>query len=323
MTKTRDDPDWEQVFRSHRWFTRGWTLQELLAPGSVEFYNTNGVLLGDKRSLETIVHETTGIALLALQGRAMADFDSEERFKWAETRQTKKAEDWAYCLIGIFNVSMPLIYGEGKELAVTRLKREIALATMQPYDLAAKKKTAWIVPFERNRSFTGRESEILDLRKMLFASKDYTSRVAITGLGGVGKTQIVLELLYRTREELSRCSIIWISATSKESLEQGYMNAARKLGIPGCEEKDVDIRALMRDYLSDKAAGQWLLIFDNADDLSMWTEVTPSQTDRLLHTLPRSGQGSIIFTTRDRKAAVSFARKNVVHLSSMDEKQSL
>ncbi len=119
----------ESAFRTSRWFTRGWTLQELLAPASVEFFTTDGQRLGDKRSLEQHIHEITGIAVPALRGSALAQFDIEERFKWAEDyRQTTHEEDWAYCLPGIFGIFMPLIYGEGKGHAVRRLKKEIAEA---------------------------------------------------------------------------------------------------------------------------------------------------------------------------------------------------
>jgi len=118
---------WEPAFRASKWFTRGWTLQELLAPASVEFFTEEGRRLGDKRSLERQIHEITRIAVPALRGSAaLPEFDVEERFKWAETRQTTREEDWAYCLLGIFGVFMPLLYGEGKANAVRRLEREIA-----------------------------------------------------------------------------------------------------------------------------------------------------------------------------------------------------
>ena len=119
---------WESAFRASKWFTRGWTLQELLAPASVEFFTAEGQRLGDKRSLEQQIHEITGITILALRGNALAQFDVEERFRWAETRQTTHEEDWAYCLLGIFGIFMPLIYGEGKAHAVRRLKKEVAEA---------------------------------------------------------------------------------------------------------------------------------------------------------------------------------------------------
>lgn len=119
---------WESAFRSSGWFTRGWTLQELLAPSSVEFFTMEGRRLGDKRSLEQQIHAITEIAVPALRGKALAQFDVDERFRWAETRQTTQEEDWAYCLLGIFGIFMPLIYGEGKAHAIRRLKREIAEA---------------------------------------------------------------------------------------------------------------------------------------------------------------------------------------------------
>jgi hypothetical protein len=116
---------WESAFRASRWFTRGWTLQELLAPASVEFFTREGRRLGDKRSLEQQIHEITGIAIPALRGTPLSQFEVDERLKWAETRQTTRAEDWAYCLLGIFGVFMPLIYGEGRENAIRRLRKEI------------------------------------------------------------------------------------------------------------------------------------------------------------------------------------------------------
>jgi hypothetical protein len=117
---------WESAFRASRWFTRGWTLQELLAPKSVHFFAQDGTLLGDKASLQQQIHEITGVALPALRGDSLALFEIEERFKWAESRQTTREEDWAYSLLGIFDVFISPIYGEGKENAVRRLKKEIS-----------------------------------------------------------------------------------------------------------------------------------------------------------------------------------------------------
>ncbi|KAF1940387.1 HET domain-containing protein, partial [Clathrospora elynae] len=76
-----------------RWFTRGWTLQELIAPASVEFFSKEGDLLGDKRSLMQTLHEITGIAMQALEGSPMTFFTVEERMSWAQKRNTKREED--------------------------------------------------------------------------------------------------------------------------------------------------------------------------------------------------------------------------------------
>lgn len=116
---------WEQAFRQSRWFTRGWTLQELLAPASVEFFSVEGKPLGNKKSLEQQLHNITGIPVQALRGRALSNFTVEDRMSWAEKRETKRKEDKAYSLLGIFGIYMLPIYGEGEENALRRLRNKI------------------------------------------------------------------------------------------------------------------------------------------------------------------------------------------------------
>jgi hypothetical protein len=118
-------PHWENAFRASRWFLRGWTLQELLAPALVQFFARDGTLLGDRTSLLSQIHEITGVAAAALRGEPLTTFDVGERFNWAENRQTTRAEDWAYSLLGIFGVFIPPIYGEGRVNAARRLRKEI------------------------------------------------------------------------------------------------------------------------------------------------------------------------------------------------------
>jgi hypothetical protein len=116
---------WEPAFRASKWFTRGWTLQELLDPESVEFFSREGTRLGDKGSLEQQVHDITGVAIPALRGTPLSAFSVEERMSWAKSRQTRREEDKAYSLFGIFGVYIPLIYGEGVN-AFHRLQKEIS-----------------------------------------------------------------------------------------------------------------------------------------------------------------------------------------------------
>jgi hypothetical protein len=119
------EPPWELAFRNSRWFTRGWTLQELLAPGSVEFFSREGDLLGNKTSLEQQIHTITNIPVEALRGNRLFDLPVSERLAWMERRETTREEDMAYALLGLFGVQMPLIYGEGRERALKRLMNEI------------------------------------------------------------------------------------------------------------------------------------------------------------------------------------------------------
>jgi hypothetical protein len=116
---------WKKALRSSRWFTRGWTLQELIAPKLVDFFSSEGERLGSKSSLESEIHEITGIAKNALRGDALSSFSITERRSWAKHRHTTIEEDEVYCLLGIFDVSMALIYGESKGQASRRLEEEI------------------------------------------------------------------------------------------------------------------------------------------------------------------------------------------------------
>jgi hypothetical protein len=125
-----DDISQDDLFQS-RWFNRGWTLQELLAPRCVEFFTRDGVRLGDKSSLELEIHEKTGIPIAALQGRPLAEFTVTERMAWAEHRDTTLEEDRVYCLLGIFDAYMPVIYGEGYNNARRRLEREMAVSSCE------------------------------------------------------------------------------------------------------------------------------------------------------------------------------------------------
>jgi len=115
----------ESAFRNSEWFTRGWTLQELLAPRSVEFFSRNREPLGDKRILGSQIQEVTGIPISALEGAPLSQFSVEERLSWAEKRETTRPEDKAYSLLGIFDIHLLPMYGEGKEHAFRRLKEEI------------------------------------------------------------------------------------------------------------------------------------------------------------------------------------------------------
>jgi hypothetical protein len=115
-----------------RWFTRGWTLQELLAPKDVTFYNQEWIELGTKLEHAEWISEITGIDETALLGPTdindqdigLGSFCAAKRMSWASHRETTRAEDMAYCLLGIFDVHMPLLYGEGDQ-AFLRLQKEI------------------------------------------------------------------------------------------------------------------------------------------------------------------------------------------------------
>jgi hypothetical protein len=116
---------WEAAFRRSRWFTRGWTLQEIIAPATVEFFSCERKRLGDKIQLEQQIYDITGIAIEVLRGQPLSEVGVDERMAWVAKRETTIEEDKAYCLLGIFGIFMSLIYGEGHGHASIRLREEI------------------------------------------------------------------------------------------------------------------------------------------------------------------------------------------------------
>jgi hypothetical protein len=113
------------LFRKSRWFTRGWTLQELLAPANLIFYSKTWTEIGTKNALAILISEITGIDSLCLhQQKRIERYSVAQRMSWAANRSTTREEDMAYCLLGLFNINMPLLYGEGKR-AFRRLQEEI------------------------------------------------------------------------------------------------------------------------------------------------------------------------------------------------------
>ncbi len=115
----------DSSFRKTRWYTRGWTLQELIAPVHVTFVSSRWSSLGTKSSLSYLIQEITGVDedILA-HVRPLGSVSVARRMSWAACRSTTKEEDVAYCLMGIFGLHIPIIYGEGKG-AFIRLQEEI------------------------------------------------------------------------------------------------------------------------------------------------------------------------------------------------------
>jgi hypothetical protein len=111
-------------FRKSRWFTRGWTLQELIAPLTVIFLNGEWRAIGTKSTLQELISEITRIPGGFLLGDDLGHASVAQRMSWASKRETTRVEDRAYCLMGLFGIYMPMLYGEG-ERAFIRLQEEI------------------------------------------------------------------------------------------------------------------------------------------------------------------------------------------------------
>jgi hypothetical protein len=155
------------LVKNCRWFTRGWTLQELLAPRDMVFFGPKWTTIGRKTELTGVLEEITGIPCAVLTGdKRLNEVSVADRMNWAARRQTTREEDIAYCLMGVFDVNMPMMYGEGRK-AFLRLQEEILKQTQDDSLFAwrASEQSASEAPY-----------------RGLFASspKEFASEVSIT-----------------------------------------------------------------------------------------------------------------------------------------------
>lgn len=159
------------------------------------------------------------------------------------------------------------------------------------------------------------------IKKRVF-SESHSAKIALFGLGGVGKTQIVLETVYQIREIYPDCSIFWLSAVDMESLHQAYLKMAYELGIDTSDPNGEDVKILVQKHLSQPASGRWLLIFDNADDHDMWIGGKNPGSETLKDFLPVSDQGAIVFTTRSHRIAHHLSPGEIIEITEMNEEKA-
>ncbi|KAG7284212.1 hypothetical protein NEMBOFW57_010576 [Staphylotrichum longicolle] len=179
----------------------------------------------------------------------------------------------------------------------------------------------YFIPLHENRRFVGREKTLDTLKTKFFVGKEWR-KAAVVGLGGVGKTQVALQLAYWAKKHQPDFSIFWVPALSKATFEQAFAAMARKLPIPSSGNHD-DLRESARRYLSSEAAGPWLLVVDNADDADiLFGSAGMRAPGGISRYLPESKDGLTLFTTRSLDIAVSVAGSDVVELHAMDPEEA-
>ncbi|KIW78089.1 hypothetical protein Z517_07922 [Fonsecaea pedrosoi CBS 271.37] len=317
--KKSEQLPWKSQFRKSRWFTRGWTLQELVAPRTIEFFSKEHCLLGDKRSLEQIIHETTGIALEALRkDRPLHDFSVDERMSWVRNRNTTRPEDAAYCLLGIFGVYMPLIYGEGQERALRRLWKEFK-ESPQPQSVLSKdvrsdpsagSEDQRFKPFTSSFNdapvdllsihFMDRQPQLTQVRDAhQVCEENLPARCALWGIPGVGKTQLAIRYSKMFLEGPTVSASFWISCSTLEKVHLGFSRILDLIDHPDQfkQEQNARIIAARRWLEQPEVSGiyRWLLVLDNVDMTTI---------DFLRENLPRQGRrGRLLITTRTEAVA--------------------
>jgi hypothetical protein len=311
---------WLLAFSASRWFTRGWTLQELIAPRTVEFFSKERFPLGDKKSLEEVIHGITRIPLDALRGdRPLHEFSVDARMSWAKDRKTTRQEDAAYCLLGIFDIHMPLIYGEGRKKALIRLRKETQETQNLPSVSSKDVRTVSLFATSENRPFKPftssfndapvdllpihfmeRERELGLVRNAHQVSEENApARCAIWGIPGVGKTQLAIRYTKIFLEDATVSAVFWMSCSNLEKLHQGFSKLLNLIDHPDQfkPEQNARVVAARRWLEQPEVSGilRWLLVLDNVDI---------STIDFLRENLPRQGKhGRILITTRTEAVA--------------------
>ncbi|KAL8838828.1 MAG: hypothetical protein Q9170_001983 [Blastenia crenularia] len=258
---TSTEATWEAVFRQSRWFRRGWTLQELIAPASVEFFSREGVRLGDKRSMEQTIVEITKIPAKALRGEPLTGFEVEERMSWANHRDTKKLEDGAYSLLGLFNVHIPLIYGEGRQKALVRLREEICKSS-KPY--AHTLPLSILLLVDISTKYVERRDLLVSLENHLTPSISPAcggKRVALVGMSGTGKTELAARFAKLHRHDYE--AVLWLDCSNERSLENSFTRIAERLSQTSFQDSR-RCRSFCQNWLCDHNG--WLLIADRLDE---------------------------------------------------------
>ncbi|CEJ62356.1 hypothetical protein PMG11_10857 [Penicillium brasilianum] len=172
----------------------------------------------------------------------------------------------------------------------------------------------YIIPSMENRHFTGREPMLDELKQKLFIQGD-TERLAIFGLGGIGKTQVALQLARWVKAHVPDCSIFWASAITLESFEQACAKIVKELRIRRKTDDESAMEMVHRQLSSDDA-GKWLFIVDNADDEDLLF-------DELHQYFPASKSGVILLTTRLSEIVISFAGRDIIDLQKMTEEEGI
>ncbi|KAN0082303.1 P-loop containing nucleoside triphosphate hydrolase protein [Elaphomyces granulatus] len=185
------------------------------------------------------------------------------------------------------------------------------------------------VPFRRDRDFVHREI----LSEIQTRCSQPASRVALVGLGGVGKSQLAIEYSYQVRESSPDMWVFWVHASSAARFQEGYREIAERAKIAGWDNPEANILQLVNNWLRDEANGRWFMVIDNADDASVFLHPVDegkvgdkcdkaALSEDLSEYLPQSQNRSILVTSRSRDVAFTITgdTRDIIPVDPMDER---
>ncbi|KAM0724011.1 hypothetical protein Q7P37_001002 [Cladosporium fusiforme] len=187
------------------------------------------------------------------------------------------------------------------------------------------------VPFLRDPDYICREQLVTEIRHKLLVPG---TRVALVGLGGIGKSQLAIEYAHQIRQDSPETWVLWLHASNVTRFELSVRDTLQQLKVPGGNDPKANVFQLLRTWLRNNNERKWLLILDNADDVRFLLEPPPTigQTEsqsqrpgeRCLDYLPECSHGSLLVTTRSSDAALNMVEhRNIVSVDLMDEEHAL
>ncbi|KAF2828193.1 TPR-like protein [Ophiobolus disseminans] len=197
---------------------------------------------------------------------------------------------------------MPLIYGEGRESAFARLVRKIERGSEKQ---KRKLKPFSTVPFTPDQEFVDRQ-ELLSWIHDRCAQPG--GRLALVGLGGIGKSQLAIQYAHNVRAASPNQFVFWVYAGTRARFEQAYRDVAEKLQLPGWDDTKTDVLKLVSDWLCDETNGNWTMVLDNVDSMDTFFSIDSDKPDSrtpvsLSTYLPQSSNGSILITSQNKDVA--------------------
>ncbi|KAF4432981.1 Kinesin light chain [Colletotrichum fructicola] len=192
-------------------------------------------------------------------------------------------------------------------------------------DLSIACNPHFVVPFPSDPDFVNR-SDIWTWIEEQYAGPN--SRFALVGMGGFGKSQMAIQFAHRLHATSPKTSIFWVNASAKATFEESYRSIADVLALPRRHDPDVNVLALVRDWLQREDVSPWLMIIDNADDVELLFSKTNGQKDALVPTasyLPKTDNGKMLVTSRSWDAAEKLVGKGMMifRVPTMEEAQAL
>ncbi|KAL4882384.1 hypothetical protein BJY04DRAFT_186980 [Aspergillus karnatakaensis] len=199
---------------------------------------------------------------------------------------------------------------QGYAAATGAAAAKAVLSYWEPPSETKKSRGLSMIPVPSDEAFTGREEELRRLENMA-AAPDGPRLLALTGLGGIGKTQIAAQFARRMRRKLHKYDVFWIQCTSIESIQKAYMDILRVLKVDDADP--VEAKNLVKTHLSERDT-EWLLVLDNVDELSMWEAVR--------EVVPKSEHGHVLATTRTSVIADRIAPNHYVLVEEPSQKDA-